>query len=600
MYKISSITIDGLHNASNVTYEFSNDTYIYGRNGSGKSTILQGIQFALLGYIPGSPKTKTGILSHSRNGYITVDLELQSETDSISIHRSITSAGLKANEVLVTIPQDVDLSKLLAGLDVPVFDFSEFMSLSANKRKDALASLLPASSNIVVSTYCKKLKSYNPAVDSLLNDNPCKSVRTVEDAKRVAEYFKQLQNNLVAEQKRLASTTQSLIFYDEYTDNTDPKILLEKINKLRERQNTILKIETQIAQNEEIQNKIKSLRTPAGNSLANTQDEDLDYKAVRQKAEQLVDTFNYDNECNKLQEIQDQANKIHVTIVQYQNIIASGTECPILDCTCNNLASNVARLKTQLPALEEQYDKLHSSYLDKQHDIKNKSAALDMCVNTMKQFDQVYAECRKLESLLKLVDESMLENKERISLELEALQANYAKAAANQKYQSMMNSLQKQKLELDSTLAFVKEAARAFGENGIQSNLIKKPFQDLEAQMNLVLENRWYDTSLGTPRFVIETKANSFDFGFVRNGKFLSFNTLSSGEKCCFVTLFLTTLVKYSKSSVKVVLVDDLFDHLDDTKFKNIMTTETDVQLVVAGVKDPHEFSDCFRIIHLN
>ena len=54
--KIKSIYIDGLHNAVNKTYTFNDINYIYGNNGIGKSTILQAIQLALLGYIPGTAK----------------------------------------------------------------------------------------------------------------------------------------------------------------------------------------------------------------------------------------------------------------------------------------------------------------------------------------------------------------------------------------------------------------------------------------------------------------------------------------------------------------------------------------------------------------
>ena len=63
--KIKSIYIDGLHNAVNKTYDFGDMVYIFGHNGAGKSTILQAIQFALLGYFPGTAKTKEAMLRHS-------------------------------------------------------------------------------------------------------------------------------------------------------------------------------------------------------------------------------------------------------------------------------------------------------------------------------------------------------------------------------------------------------------------------------------------------------------------------------------------------------------------------------------------------------
>ena len=52
MMRIKSVHIQGMHNVEDKTYQLSNATYFYGENGAGKSTVLQAIQLALLGYIP--------------------------------------------------------------------------------------------------------------------------------------------------------------------------------------------------------------------------------------------------------------------------------------------------------------------------------------------------------------------------------------------------------------------------------------------------------------------------------------------------------------------------------------------------------------------
>ena len=56
--KIKSVYIDGLHTVHDKTYTFEDITYLHGRNGAGKSTILNAIQFALLGYIPGHQRQR--------------------------------------------------------------------------------------------------------------------------------------------------------------------------------------------------------------------------------------------------------------------------------------------------------------------------------------------------------------------------------------------------------------------------------------------------------------------------------------------------------------------------------------------------------------
>ena len=56
--KFKSITITGMHKVDKKTYTFNDDvTYFIGENGSGKSTILEAAELALLGYIPGYANT---------------------------------------------------------------------------------------------------------------------------------------------------------------------------------------------------------------------------------------------------------------------------------------------------------------------------------------------------------------------------------------------------------------------------------------------------------------------------------------------------------------------------------------------------------------
>ena len=131
--RIKSIYIDGLHNASNKTYQFGDIVYIFGNNGAGKSTILQAIQYALLGYIPGTAKnSKEALLRHSPKGYIDVRLVVSYLGEDVTIQRKVSSAGNK----LTTMPDGFDIASIISDIEVPIFNFNEFVGQTANKLKE--------------------------------------------------------------------------------------------------------------------------------------------------------------------------------------------------------------------------------------------------------------------------------------------------------------------------------------------------------------------------------------------------------------------------------------------------------------------------------
>ena len=598
MYTIKSVFIDGLHNTSKKKYEFTNATYIYGPNGSGKSTILNAIQFALLGYIPGTPRTKSAIMSHANQNYINVELKLaDEENNEVTIYRSITKAGTKTNEVCNVTP-DIDIQKITSGLELPVFDFGEFTSLSANKQKEALTSLLPVSDNVIVSTYLKKLASYSPEVDNLLSENPYKTVKSPNDAQNCVSYFKQILSSLNAESKRLVSTIQSLIYYDDYKDNKPSSEIKSEINKLKIAHSEAIKRETQILSNSRIQAKIDALRKPNGEKLEDDIKNDTEYNEALAAMLSTAD-YDYESDCNDLNKLRDKEASIKALISQYTSVITSGTICPILNIDCETLHNNAESVSEKLKSLKDQYESIHTKYVSEDTRIREKYVRQSKIVLEEKSIKEAYEKRDDLSSqLIEISEAASSKSSSAIQQEIDKLTEDYSKAVANEKYQSMMSKLQNDQLSLDSKIAFTKDAIKALGENGLQSDLIKEPFEKLQNEMWKTLVAAWEQKDIGVPRFIIESKSNSFDFGFERDKKFIPFQNLSSGEKCVFMTVFLAELTKMSKSELKTVIIDDLFDHLDDSKFENLVSSNMHAQIIVAGVKKI-ETSSPFSIIEL-
>ena len=91
--KLKSIQIDGMHNASSKKYELSDVNYFYGKNGAGKSTILQAIQLAVLGYVPGNKKQNAAIMKHGKGRMMSVSAVFDDNGKSVSVERSYMKKG---------------------------------------------------------------------------------------------------------------------------------------------------------------------------------------------------------------------------------------------------------------------------------------------------------------------------------------------------------------------------------------------------------------------------------------------------------------------------------------------------------------------------
>ena len=139
--KIKSVRIVGMHKADDITYVFNNMAYLYGPNGVGKSTVLEAIQLAILGYIPGTDKNKTAIFKHCGNGRKMSVCVTFDNGNYIAREYCRTSKGI--TEDVKSCPSGLTSSDILGSIELPVLDFNQFIGMTANKMKDWFVSFLP-------------------------------------------------------------------------------------------------------------------------------------------------------------------------------------------------------------------------------------------------------------------------------------------------------------------------------------------------------------------------------------------------------------------------------------------------------------------------
>ena len=162
--------------------------------------------------------------------------------------------------------------------------------------------------------------------------------------------------------------------------------------------------------------------------------------------------------------------------------------------------------------------------------------------------------------------------------------------SANDKYNKLIKQFTADKFNLEYELEALKAWISVTGVNGMQVGTDSgSAFTPLAVQMNPVLK-----TLMGkdTEVYFNEVgKANSFSFGIMRTNGYIEYDLLSSGEKCLFALALLIGIVNISSTPLKLLMIDDAFDHLDSDNVENtfnILSNIKDVQMVFAGVKEVH------------
>ena len=618
--RIKSVTIEGMHNVVRKTYDLSNLTYLYGPNGVGKSTVMQSIQLALLGYIPGTAKTKSEIFKHSNNHTMAVSLVIDDNGSDVSIRRIWTGSGSTITTTIDINPNGYNIEKLVSELELPIFNFNEFMDMTANKLKDWFVEFLPSSDTDIDwnSTLTDDLSKSGATeitehISNIINES-VDEIKTynlsgVDEIRKANEYFKSMLSFKKKELERVQSTVQSLVFYDDIDISVDEDTVRNYISdyqtKMRDRALRIdaakrydlmktqldgysdctassYKDDARVVESVEKISKNESLRTELEEKYRELQKTSSEYSK---------------NISNERAEITSINGKISVL----QGIIDGGGICPFTSTKCDSVQSLIEKYKEDIKSYKSEittHEEKITALKQESQDIAEASSGildelknLDIAILQSRQ-DIVdikgrYETFSKLNSNLGEPPVSEVDDTDYIALIAEQ-QDLLVKIGANKKYNELIDTLTSDKYTIENEIIAYKSWINLTGVNGLQSDdSVTKPFVDLASQMDTYIQTV-FGNSVNS-KFNIESKANSFSFGIERNGKYIPFNLLSSGEKCMYTLSLMLSLVSKSKSQIKLVMVDDLFDHLDSVNTKKLFTqlkSVKDIQMIFAGVKE--------------
>ena len=617
MAKIKQITIEGMHNVLRKTYNFKDLTYLFGTNGAGKSTVMQAIQLALLGYIPGTNKTKTEIFRHANGHSMAVSLTIDCEGSEVKIQR--VWSGTKSNVVSTVeiIPEGYNVEKLIEDLELPIFNFNEFIDMTANKLKDWFIEFLPSSEthidwNIALREDLIVAGLANideDLVKSCAKDISGFNLKGTDEIRKANEYFKSTLSFKKKELERLQSTIQSLIFYDDIDSDVDES-----------------EVRTAIAEYQK-KNRERDLRADAvrrykfmkqqldeySDCTAVSAEEDTRYvesKGVVDGIAAKTESINTEigkvtvarSELNtKLGAIRESIAALKAKNDLMKGIIDSKGICPFTSQGCTSIKEMIAeykkevesnnnqiekyksdgmKLKTKIEATQTRFDSLNQ-------DLRNIRLEESEANRTMQYVVFRYEKYNQLKASIGEPPVAEFEDTDYDSLIREA-QDLLVKIEANKRYNELVDTLTSDKFKLEQEIIAYNSWIKLTGVNGLQNDdSATKPFLDLANHMNKYIQTVFGEDV--TAKFNLEAKANSFSFGVERNGTYIPFNLLSSGEKCLYTLSMMISLVASSNSPLKIVMIDDLLDHLDDinvTKLFESLQKVKDIQMIFAGVKN--------------
>lgn len=598
--KINKITIQGMHNIiAPKTYNLNDHNYFYGKNGAGKSTILQAIQLALLGYIPGYDKTSKSIYQHSNSKSMTVVLELLDRDNIIRIERSWTKVGQSIKSDNTLSGTTMKIEDIVNELILPVYDFNDFMKLSSNKMKEWFLEFLPSQCTKIDwdSELTKVMVNYPHSQE--IKDNILKRIMQLnKDGKEliveVNSYIKELISYTKAQIDSTQGTIKELVRYDDAPIKSVEQ-LRGDLNRLNE-----LKIDRERWKvNKERNKKLEDqLKLYLSKYFAPSGIEDPQYLRYQNAVAQL--RIKIHELIAQQPELEDKINQLNQNLIQLQNEIKHKHEIIDTEGICPLCKSHIAHLvdgaKDEAMQLENEFDKkyrelqsLKEQYEKNDERLKALDKEFNQAVDSSNEIMNAYNDIQNLKAQLNHLPERDDLDTDYDGL-IKELTDDLIKVEANKRYDSLVTELTAKKIISESNLEMLKELKKLTGVNGLQTTAIaQSPFNSLKEKMDEMLITVFGQSYKA--HFIENGTSNSFDFGVLVDGTYVSYTTLSSGEKCMFTLALTLSLLSLSNSRIKLLLIDDLFDHLDKDNANKLFTSlynmKDNIQTVFAGVNKP-------------
>lgn len=595
MMKLSSIHIQGMHNVEDKTYQLSNMNYFVGPNGAGKSTVMQAIQLALLGYIPGTDKKKSAIFQHSNGHFMSVSLVLEDGNKQITINRTWNRKGKEIVAAVNTVPDDVDIDFIIGEISLPILNFNEFISMTSNKLKDWFINFLPNNDSSIdwdkklrhEILYHGKLLSPEYVTEMITYVTNLKS-KGLDQIREFNAYLKQQQSFKKTELTRVQGTIQSLIFYDDCDNSVDVNTLKELNQQDSRIKDNINHQLLMISQNKKIDAQLGMLTEVVSDSLESDSryQENISNIAAAEKV--IVECNNairdYSNSLAALKQKRDDKSEV----------INGAGVCPYSGSVCESIRKLLDVFKSDVESIDADIIRLTDERSSKEQERLAASNQKCMCerhnAKITSQYSQYVSLKKQYNTSVDSLEESILqENLQKLTADIESRNDLIIKLEANKQYNELTHTLTAQKFQIEQEIEILKDWIKLTDVNGMQSAIMEAPFNNLADKMSAYL-NKFFNRDDLTAAFHLTQEANSFSFGIRKtDNTYLEFDLLSSGEKCLYTLSLMLGLIETAATQLPIILIDDLLDHLDQERIASCFETLyniDNVQVLLAGVQN--------------
>ena len=591
--KVKSITIEGMHGTPSKTYEFGDFTYLHGPNGAGKSTALQAIQLALLGYIPGTNKTKSAIFRHANGRTMSVTLNLDDDGRTVRIRRSWISAKSQVIDTVETVPEGLDIRSLIADVELPLFDFNQFVTMTANQLKDWFINFLPSDevqidwkAALTTGLIDDGVVGADAVVEQAVAEIASLNLTGMDEIRAANSMFKQGQSFKKSEVDRLTSTLRTLVHHDDVGElNLDE--VQAKISEANLFSDRCYQREVAIARNEDKLANLKALEADGVTAASANEDPcGVEYlnniEANQAKVDELRSAK--DKLQSELETLLGERGTLS-TVLRGKGVCSfTGKKCDDISKLYEEYVKRDADISEKAEQLREKINRAASELSEVESSIRADTQAH---VDLMRKYD---LRDKIKSTIVEVPYENITGTSADWRQEAIRLMEVASKIKANIQYENLSQTVLKEKYAAELEAEAYKTFVKLTGVNGLQSQAgSSNAFLNFAANLTPKLVTLFGDETVRAG-FDIQEKANTFSFGIYRNDSYIPYDLLSSGEKCIYVLALSAQLLAYSNSPLKLVMVDDLLDHLDDDRINRVFAAAKsglgDVQFIFAGVKN--------------